>query len=252
MNSLSIFYFDFHQVRSVGTWEKPEWVASDVIAILYPEAQRSSYSKYLEKVKPKWKAKKTILTPGGRQEMTTLLEPGLYYLINRSNSALAEPFQEWFYEKVIPSIRMTGNYSFPVIQEPTSQPMVEPVQEVSSELILKPFQEPVPPREPHRFVERAEISEQQLRVFCFLKDLPERWLTSKEIAEGAGVNPRTTRFFCRYFQDAGVFDMIEVFPGHRYRFSEMAMKCNSNIYKRLLVAVEAMGNPLTRQQMRLG
>ncbi|VEP16241.1 hypothetical protein H1P_4220001 [Hyella patelloides LEGE 07179] len=111
MSNLSIFTFETQQVRFVGTEEKPEWIAADIVAILYPTASRASYSKYLSKVPSQWKDKKQILTPGGKQKLTTLLEPGLYCLIGRSDSSLAVPFQEWLYEEVIPSIRKTGSYS---------------------------------------------------------------------------------------------------------------------------------------------
>ena len=38
-------------------------------------------------------------------------EPGLYRLIARSTMDKAECFQDWVYEKVLPSIRKTGSYS---------------------------------------------------------------------------------------------------------------------------------------------
>ncbi len=83
----------------------------DVVAILYPSASKASYSKYLSKVPAEWKGKKSILTPGGKQTLTTLFEPGLYCLVGRSDSSLAVPFQRWLYEDVLPSIRKTGGYS---------------------------------------------------------------------------------------------------------------------------------------------
>ena len=111
MSDLSIFTFEEQEIRFVGTEEKPEWVASDIVAVLYPSAARSSYSKYLGKVPSQWKGKKQILTPGGKQKLTTLYEPGLYCLIGRSDSSLAVPFQEWIYGEILPSIRKTGSYS---------------------------------------------------------------------------------------------------------------------------------------------
>ena len=116
MSDLSIFIFEQQEIRFVGTTEKPEWVASDIVAVLYPTAARSSYSKYLSKVPSQWKDKKQILTPGGKQKLTTLLEPGLYCLIGRSDSSLAVPFQRWIYEEVLPSIRKTGSYSVTQVQ----------------------------------------------------------------------------------------------------------------------------------------
>ncbi len=72
--------FNGQEVRFVGTPEKPEWVARDIVAVLYPDAD------------PWWR------------EVATLYEPGLYCVITRSNSPLAIPFQKWLYEEVLPSI----------------------------------------------------------------------------------------------------------------------------------------------------
>jgi prophage antirepressor-like protein len=90
MSDLSIFTFEEQEIRFVGTEEKPEWIASDIVAVLYPSAARSSYSKYLGKVPSQWKGKKQILTPGGKQKLTTLYEPGLYCLIERTNILLKD------------------------------------------------------------------------------------------------------------------------------------------------------------------
>lgn len=107
---LSIFAFEGNQVRFVGTWDKPEWVAADVVAALYPDAARSNYANLLGIVPAKYKGIKPIITPGGTQSMITLLEGGFYHLISRSNSPIAEAFRDWVYEDVLPSIRKTGGY----------------------------------------------------------------------------------------------------------------------------------------------
>lgn len=100
-------------IRFVGTENKPEWVAADPVAILYPDADKRNYGNYLKKINPKWKEHKRIMTPGGPQTVTTLLEPGLWQLTARSDSLIAVPFQEWLCEKVLPSIRKTGSYAAP-------------------------------------------------------------------------------------------------------------------------------------------
>lgn len=107
------FNFMGHTIRFVGTASKFEWVASDPVAALHPDAERSSYSKYLEKVDNEWKGKKKIPTLGGIQEVTTLYEPGLYQLTARSNSPVAREFQVWLFEDVLPSIRRKGAYIAP-------------------------------------------------------------------------------------------------------------------------------------------
>lgn len=113
MSNLSVFLFESQEVRFVGTAEKLEWVAADIVAILYPQADSRNYSNYLSKVPTAWKGHKQIMTPGGKQKVTTLFEPGLYYLIGRSDSPIAVPFQQWLYEEVLPSIRRTGSYEIP-------------------------------------------------------------------------------------------------------------------------------------------
>lgn len=110
---LQPFRFESWEVRFVGTLEVPEWVARDIVAVLYPESDPRNYSNYLDKVAVEWKGHKQVMTPGGNQNVVTLYEPGLYCLIARSESPLAVRFQKWVYEEVLPSIRKTGSYSIP-------------------------------------------------------------------------------------------------------------------------------------------
>ena len=49
-------------------------------------------------------------TLGGKQEMTTINEPGLYSLILRSRKPEAKAFKRWITHEVIPAIRKTGGY----------------------------------------------------------------------------------------------------------------------------------------------
>ena len=107
------FNFEGFQIRFVGTPDVPEWVATDVVAVLYPDVEPKNRSTYLRGVTDEWKGLQKVQTPGGPQDMVTVYEPGLYALIARSNSSLAIPFQRWVYEEVLPSIRRTGSYSVP-------------------------------------------------------------------------------------------------------------------------------------------
>lgn len=128
MADLQNFEFDYEsqEVRFVGEGDVVEMVAQDVLLILYPEADERNYGNYLSKIPDKWKGHKQIMTPGGLQKMTTLLEPGFYKLLSRSNSIKAEPFQDWLYEIVLPSIRKTGSYSVP--QSNSVDPALLPVR----------------------------------------------------------------------------------------------------------------------------
>lgn len=49
-------------------------------------------------------------TLGGKQEMSTINEPGLYSLILRSRKPEAKAFKRWITHEVIPAIRKTGGY----------------------------------------------------------------------------------------------------------------------------------------------
>lgn len=143
MSDLSVFVFESQEVRFVGTPEKLEWVAADIVAILYPQADSRNYSNYLGKVPATWKDHKPIMTPGGKQKMATLYEPGLYYLIGRSDSPIAVPFQQWLYEDVLPSIRRTGKYEIPKLDQqqnnkPTLDELVNFAQKVLAPTRLSP------------------------------------------------------------------------------------------------------------------
>lgn len=49
-------------------------------------------------------------TPGGRQELRTVSESGLYRLVLRSNKPEAKRFRRWVTRTVLPHIRKTGGY----------------------------------------------------------------------------------------------------------------------------------------------
>ena len=119
MSDLQLFSFEGEDIRFVGDPSKPECIGADIVSVLYPEADARNYSNYLSKISSEWKDHKKIMTPGGEQEMITLLEPGIYALIARSNSDKAVPFQRWLFEVVVPSIRKTGEYKISKEQVPT-------------------------------------------------------------------------------------------------------------------------------------
>lgn len=54
---------------------------------------------------------------GGAQSMTIISESGLYKLIGNSRKPEAREFQDWIYGNVIPSIRRTGAYIGPDLQQ---------------------------------------------------------------------------------------------------------------------------------------
>ena len=86
-------------------------------------------------------------------------------------------------------------------------------------------------------MERAEISQHQVRVYQFVRDTLH-WVTSAEIACGAQVAPRTARAHVQHLVALGIFDQAEVFPAHRYHLSSQADKRNKGYLLRLKQAEE--------------
>jgi prophage antirepressor-like protein len=83
------------------------FVAADVCRLLgYVKA----WNAIKQHCKPEGTAKRSILTDGGMQEVTVIDERNLYRLMGQSEAPNADPFQDWLYGEVLPSIRKTGSY----------------------------------------------------------------------------------------------------------------------------------------------
>lgn len=98
-------------------------------------------------------------------------------------------------------------------------------------------------------METNEISAHQLRVYQYAAD--HEWFTSAQLAQGAGVAPRTARAHARRFVQLGLFDQAEVFPAHRYRLSPLAEKRNAAMVRRLGAAAEALGPQWKAMRVRV-
>ncbi|HEY9598348.1 MAG TPA: BRO family protein [Cyanophyceae cyanobacterium] len=219
MTNLSVFDFENNSVRITGTPDKPEWIACDVARILEIQNIRQNLTEFDDDEKGVC----SVYTLGGNQELATVTEPGLYRLIFKSRKPVAKRFKRWVFHDILPSIRKTGSYDIPV----------SPIKKASETSQNHP-----------RFLETAEVSLTQLKVYCLLKDT-DRWMSALELAEGCGVGKSTAARHCLYFQRAGIFDMIEVSPKHRYRFSVCAEKRNPALFARMETAISAIGNPFT-------
>ncbi len=57
---------------------------------------------------------RTTDTPGGKQKMTIVSEPGMYKLVFRSRKPEADAFTDWVASAVLPAIRKTGSYGKPI------------------------------------------------------------------------------------------------------------------------------------------
>lgn len=97
----------FGQVRTIVRDDEPWFVAADVCRALEVSNSRDAVARLDEDEKG------VVLTdtPGGRQEMTIVNEPGLYSLVLGSRKPEAKAFKRWITHEVIPTIRKTGAYS---------------------------------------------------------------------------------------------------------------------------------------------
>jgi len=128
---IEIHNFENKNVRIIGTHENPWFAVKDICNIL----ELSNVTVSLNNIPEKWKGIKKVLTPSGDQNMLTVNEAGLYKLIMRSNKPIAEKFQEWVCEEVLPSIRKKGEYKMKEMQEKISQ--LENENKEISRLILR-------------------------------------------------------------------------------------------------------------------
>lgn len=110
MSSLSVFDFEDHPVRFVGTPDAPEWVAADICGVLGVK----NVSDAIERLEDYQKGSVVIndISSSTRKTISvlTVKEAGLYALIFTSRKDAAKRFQRWVFEEVLPSIRKNGYY----------------------------------------------------------------------------------------------------------------------------------------------
>ncbi|MDR2798672.1 MAG: Bro-N domain-containing protein [Treponema sp.] len=111
-NHITPFTYEGHSVRTVLIDDVPWFVAKDVCDILGIKNSRDTLAKLLPETE---KGVETIYTPGGKQEVLIVNEPGLYRLIFWSRKVEAETFKTWVFTCVLPRIRRTGLYASPDI-----------------------------------------------------------------------------------------------------------------------------------------
>ena len=111
MEIIQTFTKGSKQINVYGTFQEPLFLAKDIGKML----GMANIRKVIGRIDANWKSVTKGYTKekggkGGNQEMTFLKEPGLYYILMRSNKTTAKPFQRWICEEVVPSIRQTGSY----------------------------------------------------------------------------------------------------------------------------------------------
>jgi len=107
-NFLDTFEFEDKVIRVIRHNDEPWFVAKDICDILNISNNRDAISKIPEK----WKKDDVGFsdTINRTQKMTIINEPAVYKIIMRSNKPVAEKFQEFVCEDILPSIRKKGYY----------------------------------------------------------------------------------------------------------------------------------------------
>jgi anti-repressor protein len=105
MNQLTKLFND-QILRIINTPDSTLFVAKDVCDILEIKNNRDAISR----LDSDEKGVVSTDTPGGRQNLTTVNEFGLYSLVLSSRKPEAKQFKRWITHDVLPSIRKTGGY----------------------------------------------------------------------------------------------------------------------------------------------
>ena len=127
----NIIPFNYHEreIRIIqdenGT---PWWVAKDVCSLLGFADHNSAVRSHLDEDE---KGVRQAHTLGGKQDLLTVNESGLYALIFKSGKPEARPFRKWVTSEVLPLIRKTGYYSIP--KKTKSEQPPETVQAIAKD-----------------------------------------------------------------------------------------------------------------------
>jgi len=101
-------------VRVIEDKEGELWFVASDISSLFGYRMASDMTRILDADE---KGTQLMRTPGGEQFKSVITEAGLYRVMTRSESSLAEPFQRWVTHEVLPSIRKHGVYATPATVE---------------------------------------------------------------------------------------------------------------------------------------
>jgi prophage antirepressor-like protein len=129
INSIDInLSFNKETIRILGTNESPLFVVKDICKIL----GLTNVTEVLRNIPDKWKYSVKLNTSNkGFQTSNVINEAGLYKIIMRSNKEIAQSFQEFVCEEILPSIRKDGQYKYQKILE----------EKISSDKLLKEREE---------------------------------------------------------------------------------------------------------------
>ncbi len=115
MSALAVLSFNFEgtELRGFEQEGKPWFIAQDACALL----GYTNTSLAVAKLDDDEKGISNRYTLGGQQQMLTISESGLWCLVIRSRRPEAQRIRRWVTEEVLPTIRRTGQYQLPVIDD---------------------------------------------------------------------------------------------------------------------------------------
>lgn len=96
----------FGEVRTLFKDGEPWFVGVDVCRALEIKNNRNAFAR----LDSDEKGVHSVDTPGGKQDLVIVNEPGLYRLILGSRRPEANTFKRWMLHDVVPAIRKTGGY----------------------------------------------------------------------------------------------------------------------------------------------
>jgi prophage antirepressor-like protein len=139
--SLNVKEFGFYDyvgnrsLRVYGTKDNPLFVAKDVCTILGYKNSREAVKRHIESedrfMLCQTRCHEKLLL-NSQPHLTLINESGLYSLILRSNKPEAKKFKKWVTSDVLPKIRKTGNYQYPVPQNNTKLEYIKVLDAYSS------------------------------------------------------------------------------------------------------------------------
>lgn len=105
--NLQTFVFDKSEIRTVVKNNEPYFIGKDIARVLGYKRTADAIRQHVDEED---RGVGEVPTPGGKQEMVTVNESGMYALIFGSKLPKARKFKRWVTSEVLPSIRQHGAY----------------------------------------------------------------------------------------------------------------------------------------------
>jgi prophage antirepressor-like protein len=119
-NSIQLFNYEEHAVRTVAINGEVWFVAKDVCDVLGLTNAREAVSELDDDEKGNVRITDGTSPSGGNPNMNVINEPGLYALVFKSRKPEAKAFARWVRHDVLPQVMHTGNYTAGTKRSPKS------------------------------------------------------------------------------------------------------------------------------------